>query len=230
MNGPGDAAHLFRCECLDERAAEPPRGSDHQDWTWSLHSVSRSEGLVEDLAQTAQVDPEMQLAARFERGQCPEEKREDYTARLNEELGIIIRMGYAGYFLIVWDFIVWAKRQKIPVGPGRGSGAGSLVAYALGITDLDPLAYGLLFERFLNPGRKTMPDIDVDFCYERRDRVIEYIKERYGSDSVAQIITFGKMKAKLVIRDVGRALGLPLAEVDTIAKLIPDSLKMTIDS
>ena len=153
-----------------------------------------------------------------------------YRERLEYELKTIKEMGFPGYFLIVADFIRYAKENGIPVGPGRGSAAGSLVSFALNITDLDPIEHGLIFERFLNPSRISMPDIDVDFCIHGRERVYNYVVERYGGgDFVAQIITFGKMKAKLVIRDVGRALGLPLAEVDTIAKLIPDSLKMTID-
>jgi len=153
-----------------------------------------------------------------------------YRERLEYEVKTIKDMGFPGYFLIVADFIRYAKENGVPVGPGRGSAAGSLVSFALFITDLDPIEHGLIFERFLNPSRISMPDIDVDFCIHGRERVYNYVVERYGGgDYVAQIITFGKMKAKLVIRDVGRALGLPLAEVDTIAKLIPDSLKMTIE-
>ena len=153
-----------------------------------------------------------------------------YRERLEYEIKTIKDMGFPGYFLIVADFIRYAKENGIPVGPGRGSAAGSLVSFALFITDLDPIEHGLIFERFLNPSRISMPDIDVDFCIHGRERVYNYVVERYGGgDFVSQIITFGKMKAKLVIRDVGRALGLPLAEVDIIAKLIPDSLKMTID-
>ena len=152
-----------------------------------------------------------------------------YRERLEYEVKTIKDMGFPGYFLIVADFIGYAKDHGIPVGPGRGSAAGSLVSFALFITDLDPIEHGLIFERFLNPSRISMPDIDVDFCIHGRERVYNYVVERYGGgDYVAQIITFGKMKAKLVIRDVGRALGLPLAEVDVIAKLIPDNLKMTI--
>lgn len=147
--------------------------------------------------------------------------REDYIARLDLEAGVIDQMGFPGYFLIVADFIGWAKRNLIPVGPGRGSGAGSLVAYALGITDLDPLRYDLLFERFLNPERVSMPDFDIDFCMERRDEVIRYVRERYGVDKVAQIITYGTMAAKACVRDCGRVLGLPYPAVDGIAKLIP---------
>ena len=130
--------------------------------------------------------------------------------------------GYAGYFLITQDFIQWARNQNIPVGPGRGSAAGSLVAYALGITNLDPLKFGLLFERFLNPERISMPDIDIDFCYERRGEVIEYTRQKYGENAVGQIITFGTMKSRAVIRDVGRTLGFEPSETDHIAKLIPN--------
>ena len=152
-----------------------------------------------------------------------------YRKRLEEELEIICRMGYPGYFLIVADFIRWAREHRIPVGPGRGSGAGSLVAYALGITDLDPLRYDLLFERFLNPERVSLPDFDIDFCMEGRDRVIDYVASRYSADHVAQIITFGTMAAKAVVRDVGRVLGHPYGFVDQIAKLIPFELGMTLD-
>ena len=152
-----------------------------------------------------------------------------YTERLERELGVIIEMGFPGYFLIVADFIRWAKRQAIPVGPGRGSGAGSLVAYALEITDLDPLCYDLLFERFLNPERVSMPDFDVDFCMENRDRVIDYVGERYGRDKVSQIVTHGTMAARAVVRDVGRVLGHPYGYVDRIAKLIPFEIGITLN-
>ncbi|MCR3922525.1 MAG: DNA polymerase III subunit alpha, partial [Firmicutes bacterium] len=148
--------------------------------------------------------------------------------RLNYELQVITEMGYASYFLIVWDFVNYAHENDIFVGPGRGSAAGSLVAYSLGITNIDPLKYNLLFERFLNPERVTMPDIDIDFCYEKRERVIEYVTEKYGADSVSQIITFGTMAARAAVRDVGRVLNLPYAEVDKIAKLIPTELNITI--
>ncbi len=152
-----------------------------------------------------------------------------YWARLDHELSVITAKGFAPYFLIVQDFINWAKSQGIPVGPGRGSAAGSLVAYALRITDLDPIRYRLYFERFLNAERASLPDIDVDFCYNRRDEVIRYVTERYGADRVAQIVAFGTMKAKGVVRDVARVLGIPLKDADRIAKLIPDDLKMTLD-
>ncbi|MBF8268893.1 MAG: dnaE [Gammaproteobacteria bacterium] len=154
---------------------------------------------------------------------------EKYPQRLEHELGVITNMGFAGYFLIVADFIRWAKDQGIPVGPGRGSGAGSLVAYVLGITELDPMRYELLFERFLNPERISLPDFDVDFCMDRRDEVIDYVSQRYGRDHVSQIITFGSMAAKAVIRDVGRVLGHPYGYVDQIAKLVPFELNMTLE-
>ena len=153
----------------------------------------------------------------------------EVSDRLQYELDIIYKMGFASYFLITQDFVKYAKDNDIPVGPGRGSAVGSLVSYLIGITDLDPLEYNLIFERFLNPDRISMPDIDIDFCIEGRDKVINYIKDRYGKKSVAQIITFGSMKAKSVIRDVGRVLGMSYGEVDKIAKMIPNDLKMTID-
>ncbi len=153
-----------------------------------------------------------------------------YIDRLNMELGVIEQMGYPGYFLIVADFIRWSRENGIPVGPGRGSGAGSLVAWATGITEIDPLPYGLIFERFLNPERVSLPDFDIDFCAHGRDRVIEYVAQRYGYDQVAQIITFGTMAAKAVVRDVGRVMGLPYGLVDQIAKLIPFKVGMTLDT
>ncbi|MCK9531145.1 MAG: DNA polymerase III subunit alpha [Gammaproteobacteria bacterium] len=156
-------------------------------------------------------------------------KRKPYDERLEIELNVIIQMGFPGYFLIVADFIQWAKRNGIPVGPGRGSGAGSLVAYALMITDLDPLPYDLLFERFLNPERVSMPDFDVDFCMEGRDRVIDYVADHYGREKVSQIITYGTMAAKAVVRDVGRVMGHPYGFVDQIAKLIPFELGITLE-
>jgi len=160
---------------------------------------------------------------------CPRNDVMLYHDRLQTELAVINSMGFAGYFLIVADFIQWAKQNAIPVGPGRGSGAGSLVAYALNITDLDPLTYDLLFERFLNPERVSMPDFDIDFCMDRRDDVIDYVATRYGRESVSQIITFGTMAAKAVVRDVGRVLGYPYGFVDKIAKLIPFELGITLD-
>ncbi len=157
------------------------------------------------------------------------EVRPDYVKRLDYETGVIIQMGFPGYFLIVADFISWARSNGVPVGPGRGSGAGSLVAYSLGITDLDPLQYDLIFERFLNPERVSMPDFDVDFCQSGRDRVIDYVKQKYGAESVSQIATFGTMAAKAVIRDVGRVLGMGYNYVDSIAKLIPNELGITLE-
>ena len=157
-----------------------------------------------------------------------EQKKNEYIERLDVELDVIIQMGFPGYFLIVADFIEWAKDNDVPVGPGRGSGAGSLVAYALKITDLDPLEYDLLFERFLNPERVSMPDFDIDFCMDGRDRVIAYVAEKYGRESVSQIATHGTMAAKAVIRDVGRVLGHPYGFVDRIAKLIPFEIGMTL--
>lgn len=157
------------------------------------------------------------------------EVSDGYRARLEMELGVIDAMGYPGYFLIVADFIEWSRKNDIPVGPGRGSGAGSLVAWATDITRLDPLQYGLLFERFLNPERVTLPDFDIDFCVNGRDRVIDYVAQRYGSEQVAQIITFGTMAAKAVVRDVGRVMGLPYGFVDPIAKLIPFTIGITLE-
>jgi DNA polymerase-3 subunit alpha len=152
-----------------------------------------------------------------------------YRERLARELEVIVKMGFEGYFLIVADFIAWARANSIPVGPGRGSGVGSLAAYALGITNLDPLAHDLIFERFLNPERVSMPDFDIDFCIEGRDRVIDYVSRRYGRERVSQIVTYGTMAARAVVRDVGRALGMPYGYVDRIAKLIPFELGITLD-
>jgi DNA polymerase-3 subunit alpha len=177
------------------------------------------------LAQASQQGLERKLRLR----KIAEADVTGYRERLAIELEVIAGMGFPGYFLIVADFIRWARENDVPVGPGRGSGAGSLVAWVLGITDLDPLEHDLLFERFLNPERVSMPDFDVDFCMEGRDRVIEYVAERYGRDQVSQIITFGTMAAKAVVRDVGRVLGHPYGFVDRIAKLIPFEIGMTLD-
>src|SRR3990167_8954629 len=155
-------------------------------------------------------------------------QKEFYEKRLIEETDLITKMGFVGYFLIVSDFIQWAKRNEIPVGPGRGSAAGSLVAWCLEITNIDPIKYNLLFERFLNPERVSMPDIDIDFCIEGREHVINYIKETYGQDKVCQIITFGTMLTKAVIKDVARALGLPFEESNMITSLVPEQLKITL--
>ncbi|NQU96002.1 MAG: DNA polymerase III subunit alpha, partial [Candidatus Omnitrophica bacterium] len=150
-------------------------------------------------------------------------------SRVEHELKIIEKSGYTSYFLIAWDFVNFAKSKDIPVGPGRGSAAGSVVSYALGITDVDPLRYGLIFERFLNPERISMPDIDIDFCIKNRDRVIDYVSNKYERENVSQIITFGKMKARAVIRDVGRTLNISYAEADRIAKLIPEGINIKLD-
>ncbi len=157
------------------------------------------------------------------------EEAEFYHKRLERELGVIIEMGFTGYFLIVADFIGAARDRGIPVGPGRGSGAGSLVAYVLKITDLDPIENGLIFERFLNPERISLPDFDIDFCMDRREEVIQYVIDKYGKDCVAQIITYGKLQARGVIRDVGRAFGLPIFDVDRVAKLVPETINITLE-
>ena len=173
-----------------------------------------------------------QLCSRGLEERYPDENEESFAAlreRLDYELTTIENMGYVEYFLIVWDFINYARSRNIMVGPGRGSAAGSIVAYTLRITDIDPIKYGLIFERFLNPERVSMPDIDIDFCYERRGEVIDYVTEKYGTDNVSQIITFGTLKAKAAVRDVGRVLNVSYQETDAIAKAIPFALKMTID-
>ncbi len=176
---------------------------------------------------------EIGLANRLAAGRITytdKHSEDEYHQRIEYELDVITRMGYSDYFLIVQDFVGYAKKNGIPVGPGRGAGAGSLVAFLLGITDLDPLHFELLFERFLNPERGSMPDFDTDFCYNRRDEVIEYVRRRYGGDHVAQIATFGTMAARAAVRDVGRALGMSYADTDAVAKVIPRALDMTLDS
>ena len=186
------------------------------------------ESLDDYLHSQARLGLEQRLEVLYPDTAAREAKRAEYESRLDFETGIIIQMGFPGYFLIVADFINWAKHNGVPVGPGRGSGAGSLVAYSLGITDLDPLRYNLLFERFLNPERVSMPDFDIDFCQEGRDRVIQYVREKYGKSAVSQIATFGTMAAKAVIRDVGRVLDLPFNFVDGIAKLIPNEIGISL--
>ncbi|MFN3672610.1 MAG: DNA polymerase III subunit alpha, partial [Bosea sp. (in: a-proteobacteria)] len=177
-----------------------------------------------DEAEELQIQARAGLAMRLgKHGPAPGYAIEEYEKRLDFELSIITRMKFPGYFLIVSDFIKWAKAQDIPVGPGRGSGAGSLVAYALTITDVDPLRFGLLFERFLNPDRVSMPDFDIDFCQDRREEVIDYVKRRYGEERVAQIITFGTLLARGVLRDVGRVLEMPYGQVDKLTKLVPQN-------
>ncbi len=178
-------------------------------------------GQTED--QTVRAMAREGLDARMDAIGADPARRAVYAERLDYELGVIAGMGFPGYFLIVADFIQWAKAQDIPVGPGRGSGAGSVVAWALTITDLDPLQWGLLFERFLNPERVSMPDFDIDFCQDRRDEVIDYVRREYGADRVAQIITFGKLQARAAVRDVGRVLGLPFGQVNRVAELIPNN-------
>ena len=188
-----------------------------------------NESFDEYLLAQAQAGLAQRLDQLFPDAAVREQKRPEYEARLLFEAKTIIQMGFSGYFLIVADFINWAKHNGVPVGPGRGSGAGSLIAYCLGITDLDPLRYDLLFERFLNPERVSMPDFDVDFCQDGRERVIEYVRKKYGADAVSQIVTFGTMAAKAVVRDVGRVLDLPYNFVDQLAKLIPFELGMTLE-
>ncbi len=185
-------------------------GRSERDEMWDQSHVGLEKRLIEEVFPLHPVENADQLRAQ-------------YTERLRFELGIIERMGFPGYFLIVSDFIKWAKEAGIPVGPGRGSGAGSLVAWSLTITDMDPIRFNLLFERFLNPERVSMPDFDVDFCQDRRDEVIRYVCEKYGMDRVAHIITFGKLQARIVIRDVGRVLQMPYGQVDRICKLIPNN-------
>ena len=192
------------------------------------------EGMTEESFLYARVHEGFNRRMELIMERTPEDQKEEvleqYQARLGTELEVITKMGFPGYFLIVWDFIRYAKEEGIPVGPGRGSAAGSLVAYSLGITNIDPIRYGLLFERFLNPERISLPDIDVDFCMERRDEVIRYVSEKYGDDRVAQIITFGTMAARGAIRDVGRALDMSYAEVDRIAKMVPEILGIKLSA
>jgi DNA polymerase-3 subunit alpha len=195
--------------------------------------VPEGQTEAEFLEAEAKQGLERALSRIFEARKIPENERAAFSApyfeRLDIELGVIQSMGFPGYFLIVADFIRWARENGVPVGPGRGSGAGSLVAWVLGITDLDPLQHDLLFERFLNPERVSMPDFDIDFCMEGRDKVIDYVAERYGRERVSQIITFGTMAAKAVIRDTGRVLGQPYGFVDRIAKQVPFEIGMTLE-
>ena len=195
--------------------------------------VPAGQTTEENLRSESEAGLDVALARIFQKRETEVGDQENaatsYRERLAAELTVICDMGFAGYFLIVADFVRWSKEQRIPVGPGRGSGAGSLVAWVLGITDLDPLEHGLLFERFLNPERVSMPDFDIDFCMEGRDRVIDYVAEKYGRDRVSQIITYGTMAARAVIRDVGRVLGQPYGFVDRIAKQVPFELGITLD-
>ncbi|MGD8492838.1 MAG: DNA polymerase III subunit alpha [Desulfobacterales bacterium] len=198
--------------------------------TYHFPRFADPSGLDTDMLFTQKVQQGFELRMQRIIDKNPQIDESVYRERLTYEMSVIQNMGFSGYFLIVADFIRYAKENNIPVGPGRGSAAGSLVAYSLGITDLDPIAHGLIFERFLNPARKSMPDIDVDFCIDGREDVYKYVVDKYGGgDYVAQIITFGKLKTRAVIRDVGRALNIPLAEVDTIAKMVPDILNIRLD-
>ena len=199
---------------------EAGRPQDEQAAKGESGECANEANEAEELRRAAFAGLEQRLARH---PLAPGHSVEDYRERLSFELGVIASMKYAGYFLIVADFIQWAKAQGIPVGPGRGSGAGSLVAYALTITDLDPIRFGLLFERFLNPERISMPDFDIDFCQNRRDEVIRYVQEKYGRDQVAQIITFGTLQARGVLRDVGRVLQMPYGQVDKLCKLVPQN-------
>lgn len=192
------------------------------------YPTPNNESLEEYLRSQVSIGLEKRMQVCFPDKDERHKQLSKYQTRLEFEVDTIITMGFSGYFLIVADFINWAKRNNVPVGPGRGSGAGSLVAFSLGITDLDPLRYDLLFERFLNPERVSMPDFDIDFCQDRRERVIDYVKQRYGTQSVSQIITFGTMAAKAVIRDIGRVLDLPYNFVDQLAKLVPFEIGMTL--
>jgi DNA polymerase-3 subunit alpha len=206
-----------RCSFRPRRASRSCRASR---WAPAVMPKAAAQEESDELRRQA----EEGLRKRLEiHGVSQGKSEEEYHARLDFELGVITRMNYAGYFLIVSDFIKWAKAQGIPVGPGRGSGAGSLVAYVLTITDLDPLQFGLLFERFLNPERVSMPDFDIDFCQDRRGEVISYVQQRYGRDQVAQIITFGTLQARGVLRDVGRVLQMPYGQVDKLTKLVPQN-------
>ncbi len=189
--------------------------------------TTKTKSLSEELQQRASQGLESRFVEAKHRGEEITDPA-PYWERLKYELGVIEKMGFNGYFLIVCDFIGWAKAHGIPVGPGRGSGAGSLVAYSLGITDLDPLPYRLIFERFLNPERISMPDFDIDFCQEKRSQVIEYVTKKYGESSVSQIITYGRLQTRAAIRDVGRVLGMTFSEVDVISKLVPDRLGITL--
>lgn len=194
------------------------------------YPTENGSSLTEEIHRLASEGLERRFAEAERRGEkISDEKKPDYWKRLEFELSVINDMGFNGYFLIVQDFIGWAKAHDIPVGPGRGSGAGSLVAYSLRITDLDPIAYSLIFERFLNPERISMPDFDIDFCQDRRQEVIRYVTEKYGAATVSQIITFGKLQARAAVRDVGRVMGMTFSEVDVISKLIPEKLGISLD-
>jgi DNA polymerase III subunit alpha len=209
---------------IAERCSHRPRTRKPILPRFTVGAGSNAEAAAQEESDELRRQAEEGLRQRLKiHGMCQGMSEEDYNKRLDFELNVITRMNYAGYFLIVSDFIKWAKLQGIPVGPGRGSGAGSLVAYVLTITDLDPLQFGLLFERFLNPERVSMPDFDIDFCQDRRGEVISYVQQRYGRDQVAQIITFGTLQARGVLRDVGRVLQMPYGQVDKLTKLVPQN-------
>ncbi|HME80789.1 MAG TPA: DNA polymerase III subunit alpha, partial [Candidatus Eremiobacteraceae bacterium] len=241
MRFEGDDFYFKPAEAMRELFADSP---DACDATLDIATMAELDLESKTFAlPTFPLPASIDDEARYLHGLCMTGLQERYGTptpgqleRLEYELGIINRMGYASYFLIVWDFIRYAREQGIPVGPGRGSAAGSIVAYALRISDVDPLRYNLFFERFLNPERISMPDIDTDFCFERRDEVIEYVRQKYGADRVSQIVTFGTMAARAAVRDVGRVMSHPLADVDRIAKLIPNvptnpvSIRQAIDS
>jgi DNA polymerase-3 subunit alpha len=224
---PEEMARLFPPELI----ARTREIADRCDVTLDLGTYhfpvfpeSTGESMEEQLDRNAREG----LTRRLAENRANARPEADYWQRLDYELKCLAQMGFAGYFLVVADIMNYARKKHVPVGPGRGSAAGSLVAFSLGITDLDPLAYGLIFERFLNPERLSPPDIDMDFCYERRGEIIHHVAKTYGWENVAQITTFGSMKSRQVIRDVGRALEVPYAEVDRIAKLVPEQLKMTV--
>ena len=205
---------------IAKRCSSRPKPKDPSLPNFSTKDKSENDILIED----AKLGLKKRLEFKFEIENMLKNNEgivNKYNERLNKELDIIIDMQYSGYFLIVADFIKWSKDSMIPVGPGRGSGAGSLVAWALEITDVDPIKFGLIFERFLNPERVSMPDFDIDFCRDRRDEVLNYVSQKYGENQVAQIITFGKLQARAVLRDVGRVLGIPYGQVDYLCKLIP---------
>ena len=226
---PNDAEALDNTVAIAERCAlEIPTGTFHLP----EFPVPAGETLDSFFERVARDGLERRLEEMRKRSSPTLAKlgAEAYRERLEREIGIVETMGFPGYFLVVWDFIRHARERDIPVGPGRGSAAGSLVSFALRITDIDPLKYGLLFERFLNPERISMPDIDIDFCMRRRGEVIDYVNGKYGRDKVAQIITFGTLGAKAVIRDVGRVMGLPYGQVDRIAKLVPDMTRSLADN
>jgi DNA polymerase-3 subunit alpha len=229
VKSPEEMYELFEdipgaCERTVEIADRCSASFDTSTYHLPEYPVPDGATLNSYLEEVAREGLEMRLGDGAQRAKT----REEYEERLEHELGIIEQMGFPGYFLVVWDFIRHSREEGIPVGPGRGSAAGSVVSYALRITDIDPLEFDLLFERFLNPERISMPDIDIDFCQRRREEVIDYVRRLYGADSVGQIATFNLLKAKSAVRDVGRVMGMGFGDVDRIAKLIPDELKMTI--